>query len=94
MQKLGGFPVNSKLTVSTINVFFAGLPRWIPLRLAFLLVFGTSLEYTCGTRGGRGFDSSSDCLFLPFFCFFVFFCYFFSNIYIYKYIKKKNGKLQ
>ena len=26
MQKLGGFPVNSKLTVSTINVFFAGLP--------------------------------------------------------------------
>ena len=27
MQKLGGFPVNSKLTVSTINVFFAGLPR-------------------------------------------------------------------
>ena len=81
MQKLGGFPVNSKLTVSTINVFFAGLPRWIPLRLAFLLVFGTSLEYTCGTRvhvrrsssSGRGFDSSSDCLFLPFFCFFVFF---------------------
>ena len=32
MQKLGGFPVNSKLTVFTINVFFAGLPRWIPLR--------------------------------------------------------------
>ena len=26
MQKLGGFPVKSKLTVSTINVFFAGLP--------------------------------------------------------------------
>ena len=38
MQKLGGFPVNSKLTVSTINVFFAGLPRWIPLRLAFFVV--------------------------------------------------------
>ena len=57
---------------------------------AFLLVFGTSLEYTCGTRlhvrrsssSGRGFDSSSDCLFLPFFCFFVL---------IYQ---KKNGKLQ
>ena len=25
MQKLGGFPVNSKLTVSTINVFFAAM---------------------------------------------------------------------
>ena len=48
MQKLGGFPVNSKLTVSTINVFFAGLPRWIPLRFDDgAKIRTTRLPYKC-----------------------------------------------
>ena len=50
-------------------------------KVAPLVLFYLSLVRR-SSSSGRGFDSSSDCLFLPFFCFFVFFCYF-------QYIKKK-----
>ena len=46
MQKLGGFPVNSKLTVSTINVFFAGLPRVLATVHAYRYA-RAAMECTC-----------------------------------------------
>ena len=38
-QKLGGFPVNSKVTVFTIYLFFSCLLRWIPCTPHILLQY-------------------------------------------------------